>query len=179
MPSDFDLAALIQQHQAGVWRYLRVLGCDSAAADDLTQEVFLAALERPFEQYSVSATAAYLRTVAKHLFLAALRKDARWVSQETLTLEQCEQADAEWAKYAGRDSGTAYLDALERCFAALDAQSQQALNLRFRDDAARGEIARSLGLSEDGAKNVIQRAKGKLKLCIERRLAAEDPAPRM
>ena len=34
-------AELIERHQRGVWRYLRMLGCDSSTADDLTQETFL------------------------------------------------------------------------------------------------------------------------------------------
>jgi len=29
-------AEIIETHQAGVWRYLRFLGCDEAQADDLT-----------------------------------------------------------------------------------------------------------------------------------------------
>ena len=44
-----QLADLVRQHQAGVWRYLRFLGCDRPLADDLTQETFLAVLETPFD----------------------------------------------------------------------------------------------------------------------------------
>jgi RNA polymerase sigma-70 factor (ECF subfamily) len=32
----FDPAQIIKEHQAGVWRYLRALGCDSQQADDFT-----------------------------------------------------------------------------------------------------------------------------------------------
>ena len=38
-----DLASLVTLHQAGVWRYLRALGCDASLADDLTQDTFLEA----------------------------------------------------------------------------------------------------------------------------------------
>ena len=31
----FVIEELIAKHQAGVWRYLRALGCDGALADDL------------------------------------------------------------------------------------------------------------------------------------------------
>ena len=37
-----DLAELVREHQADVWRYLRYLGADGHDADDLTQETFLA-----------------------------------------------------------------------------------------------------------------------------------------
>ncbi|HCK71704.1 MAG TPA: sigma-70 family RNA polymerase sigma factor, partial [Planctomycetaceae bacterium] len=31
---------MITQHQSGVWRYLRVIGCEATLADDITQETF-------------------------------------------------------------------------------------------------------------------------------------------
>ena len=46
--SPLDVARLVREHQAGVWRYLRVLGCPATEAEDLTQETFLAVLTRPF-----------------------------------------------------------------------------------------------------------------------------------
>jgi len=36
-----EMAALVRAHQAGVWRYLRFLGCEPSEADDLVQETFL------------------------------------------------------------------------------------------------------------------------------------------
>lgn len=56
----FDPERLIEAHQAGIWRYLRALGCDASQAEDLTQETFLAVLQKPFQDYNPAATAAYL-----------------------------------------------------------------------------------------------------------------------
>src|SRR5262245_43445502 len=64
--SKVDLAALMEAHQAGVWRFLRVLGADVALADDLTQETFLSVYRAGFEDRGEKSTRAYLRTVAKH-----------------------------------------------------------------------------------------------------------------
>lgn len=166
MPSKLDLAALVEEHQAGVWRYLRVLGCDRSLADDLTQETFLAVIAKPFELHSPAATAAYLRTVARHIFLAMLRRQGRIVPPEELV-----QREEAWQHYAG-DGGSAYLDALETCMQSLDDRSRQALDMRYRDKASRHDIAKVLGLSYDGAKNLLHRAKQKLKDCIERRLGS-------
>ena len=59
----FAPAQIVKEHQAGVWRYLRALGCDSQQADDFTQETFLKVLTKPFDDYNPAATAAYLRRV--------------------------------------------------------------------------------------------------------------------
>ena len=90
-----DLASLINSHQAGVWRYLRVLGCSAAEADDLTQETFLAVWQRPFQQYSAAATSAYLRTVARNLFLTARRRGSKQVP-----LGELEELEAAWGRWA-------------------------------------------------------------------------------
>ena len=70
----FDPVELIETHQAGVWRYLRALGCQPAQADDLTQETFLAVLRKPFEYRGREAAAAYLRRVARRQWLMSARK---------------------------------------------------------------------------------------------------------
>ena len=72
-----ELSDLVQAHQAGIWRYLRFLGCEAAQADDLTQETFLALHARPPADRSAEATSAYIRTVARNLFLMSLRRSRR------------------------------------------------------------------------------------------------------
>src|SRR5687768_10008418 len=106
-------AELVQRHQAAVWRYLRFLGCDEARADDLLQETFLAVLEKPFEQRCDVATAAYLRTVARNRFLAAVRKE-----KNALTLAELAIAEEVWSQTPGAGSDE-YLDSLGDCLEEL------------------------------------------------------------
>ncbi len=81
-----DVEALIVAHQAGVWRYLRFLGCDRAQADDITQETFLQVLRRGFEERGERETAAWLRTVARNCFLMNVRRTRHVQSVEDLDL---------------------------------------------------------------------------------------------
>lgn len=178
----FDAARLIQEHQAGVWRYLRVLGCDAAEAEDLTQETFLAVLQKPFQDYQRAATAAYLRQIARNLLISSRRRSARGaaVQKEMVEKEMAEwnAAEAAWLRWSGQDDGQARLAALRRCLQTLTARARQALELRFGQQASRNAIAAALGMSEDGAKNVLQRAKQHLRTCIEQEIAKEiSPHP--
>jgi RNA polymerase sigma-70 factor (ECF subfamily) len=156
---------LIVEHQAGVWRYVRALGCDAAEADDLTQETFLAVLQRPFNHYNSAATAAYLRRVAYNRFISARRRSGRVV-----LMEQIEQIDGSWTRLASDDQGEALLDALRGCLDHLTERARWALEMRFRDGLSRQQIAAALGLTEHGAKNLMQRAKKQLRICIEGKL---------
>lgn len=164
-PAPIDVEELIHKHQTGIWRYLRALGCDCALADDLTQETFLAVLKKPFEQINFAATNAYLRRVAYHLLISHRRRTGK-----VLLTDQAESLEVDWMRWAGFDGGDGALDLLADCFHRLTERAQLSLQLRFRDNAAREEIAAALGVSEHGAKNLMQRAKTQLKECVESRL---------
>src|SRR3954470_13744752 len=111
-----DLASLVRQHQAGVWRYVRFLGADPTEADDLTQETFLALARGGFVERDERQTAGYLRVVARNQVLALRRKQNREI--DTVGLEA---ADRVWAAAAGHDGSlTNYLDALRDCVDQLE-----------------------------------------------------------
>ena len=164
-PDAIDAEKLIEEHQAGIWRYLRALGCDSSEADDLTQETFLAVLQRPFTPYSPAATAAYLRKVAYNRFISARRR-----SNRVVLMEQIEEIDQAWNRLVSDDQGEALLDALKDCLAHLSERARWSLEMRFRDRMPRAQIAEALKITEHGAKNLMQRAKKQLRECIEGKL---------
>lgn len=162
---EVDLVSLVTRYQTGVWRYLRALGCDASLADDLTQDTFLEVMRRPFTQYNERATAAYLRRVAHNFFISRRRRDGRM----TIT-EHAEELEAAWMRWAGFDNGDRAIDALNACFERLTDRAKLALRLRFAEDSSRQSIAENLGITEHGAKNLMQRAKTMLKECVEARL---------
>lgn len=164
--TEFDAAGLIEKHQAGVWRYLRALGCEPAEADDLTQETFLAVLRRPFTEFNDIATTAYLRKVAHNQLVSARRRMGR-----VIAVEDIEEFDAVWEDWTGRDDNSEeMLIALRECLEELTKRARFALELRFRDRESRVNIAAALGITDHGARNLMQRAKQQLKICIEGKL---------
>lgn len=168
MSSEIDPAQLIADHQVGLWRYLRALGCESNEAEDLTQETFLAVLRKPFEYYGKAAAASYLRKVAYHRFISARRK----TSKEVLT-DELERIDENWSRWLtqSQNDGSEAIDFLKECLRQLTKRAHWALEMRFRDKLTRVEIAKNLEITEHGAKNLMQRAKQKLRDCIEGKLS--------
>jgi RNA polymerase sigma-70 factor (ECF subfamily) len=153
---------LIGAYQAGIWRYLRALGCNPAEADDLTQDTFVSVLKKPFEQFNPSATAGYLRRVAYNRFISVRRRERRVV----LT-EQIQEVDQSWNGLVSDGHGELLLDTLRTCLEHLPKRARWALEMRFRDQLTRAEIAAALEITEDGAKNLMQRAKKQLRECVE------------
>lgn len=132
-------AELIARHQKGIWRYLRMLGCDSSTADDLTQETFLRVLRRDnFVQHSDAATSSYLRRTAYNLLVSMHRKQ-----RKVQTLCEPGLLDEIWDRWAGKDlSGDTAVESLRNCLAALTQRAQTALRMRFAEQASRVEIVR-------------------------------------
>ena len=165
----FDPVRLIQAYQAGIWRYLRALGCEASLAEDLTQDTFLAVLQRPFNDVSPAATSAYLRKTALNLLISHERRAGR-----VRAVEDIEQLDRTWTRWAGDDDGEMVLSHLRDCLDRLTDRARLALEMRFRGDASREEIAAALEITQHGAKNLMQRAKQTLREGIESKLSISD-----
>jgi RNA polymerase sigma-70 factor (ECF subfamily) len=164
-----DLASLVQRHQAGVWRYLRFLGADTAEADDLTQETFLAVARGDFVERDDRQTIGYLRVVARNQLLALRRKQNREVSTV-----QLEAADSVFSAAAGPDGSlTRYLDALRDCLEQLEGRSRQAIDLHYGEHAGREAIAAQLAMQAEGVKTLLRRTRQVLRECVERKLKNE------
>lgn len=168
MTAEEQLASLMRTHQAGVWRYLRMLGCEPGHADDLTQEVFLYVLQKPFDERSRAETASYLRTAARHLFLNQLRSPG-----SRMAVGNLDEADAAWAAVTPGEDNDARQEALRRCLEQLPERARRAVQLRYGEDAGSARIARALDTSEDGVKALLARTRIQLRECIERKLAPE------
>jgi RNA polymerase sigma-70 factor, ECF subfamily len=161
-----DLPALMREHQAGIWRYLRALGAEPALADDLTQDTFLAVLRKPFEQRSRPETVGYLRMVARNLLLNERRRNGRELSNGDI-----ERLHERYAQLAGTGDGEAIVAALRECLETVESKARQALDMQYRDGSARAAIAEALDMTADGIKTLMKRTRARLRKCVERRLA--------
>lgn len=158
------LEELVAAHQSMVRGFLRFLGCPPHLVDDVCQDVFLSVLASPFEHRSVEQTAAYLRKVARHLFLKAMQRERR----RPLPLEQ-DAAESAWLTFEGEDGGESTMSALRDCLRLLTGRPAEVIRLRYREGLRRDAIRARLGLSEGGVKSILIRARARLRECVERK----------
>ena len=161
-----DIVALMKAHQSNVWRYLRMLGCEPAEADDFTQEVFLSVLRQPFEEISERQSGAYLRAVARNLYVSYLRRESR-----KLPFGDAEDAESAWLEHTPNEDSTPWLDALQTCVQGLDERQREVVKLRYRMNYSREEMAAALDVTAKAVKGLLSRAKSNLKECVEGKLA--------
>ncbi|MCA9139423.1 MAG: sigma-70 family RNA polymerase sigma factor [Planctomycetales bacterium] len=158
----------VVQHRQAVWQFLRALGCDFILADDLTQEAILRLLKhKEFQPINHAATASYLRRVAHNLVISHHHKHRR-----TSTTAELEVPFERWnGMDLDEDPAT---EALKSCLSNLTERSQKALIMKYGLELGVEEIGQELGISRDGAKNLLQRAKCYLRQCIQRKFGQLD-----
>ena len=158
----------VKRHQGSVRGYLSYLGCSGDRLDDLVQDVFLSFLSSNFEDRGELATRAFLRRIARNLFLKGIERERRQMVQADPAL-----AEGVWTRFEGEDAGSGYLSALRECLAGLRGRALEVLRLRYEESVQLAGVAQKLGLSESGVKSILVRTKRKLRDCIERRLGVQ------
>lgn len=153
----------VQDHQAGVWRYLRLLRVPAADVDDLLQDTFLTLLRR-FRDPPAEPTA-LLRSIARGLWIDRLR----WLARRR-AVERADLVDQALAETPDDPHLALWIDALAACRERLTDRARHAVDLAYRDGLDRDTIARELGIATSTAKNLLVQAKKTLKECIEARM---------
>ncbi|MDO8348705.1 MAG: sigma-70 family RNA polymerase sigma factor [Planctomycetota bacterium] len=157
------VADFVQRHQAGVWRFLRLLGCGGQQAEEIAQDALVLALQRGVHRHDDDSAAAFLRQTAKFLWLREQRADRRRAERHAAAAERL------WQRELEVDAGEGWLQALDQCLESLPARSRLALERTYRDGLGRSDLGAELGIGEHGVRTLLQRLRAALRECIERR----------
>jgi RNA polymerase sigma-70 factor, ECF subfamily len=152
-PRAFD--ALYRRYLARVYRYLRAHVGSDDEADDLTQQVFLKALDA-LPRYRPRGTpfVAWLFQIARHTAADAYRRRRPTVAWDAVPEALHPLAEQEPEAAALRLEALAQLGVL---LARLDARRRELLALRFAAGLTAPEIAKVVGKSPDAVKKQLSR----------------------
>ena len=147
-----DLSTLYRQYAPDVFRFALYLSGDRDEAEDITSETFVRAWTSP-ERIRAATVKGYLLTIARNLFLQALRKKRRHVG-----LEGVELPDPRPGPHAQAEQSSEVRAALAE-LQKLSEVDRAALLMRAVHDMPYEEIARTLGLSLSATKVKIHRTR--------------------
>jgi RNA polymerase sigma-70 factor (ECF subfamily) len=157
-----DFSSLYERYAQDVYHFALYLCGDPVEAEDITAETFVRAWVTPGE-IAGGTVKAYLFTIARNLYRAERRRDARQVALED------HWPDPE----PGPEAVTGTRQELRAVLAALQTlppTDRAALLLHVREGLPYAEIATVLGLSVAAVKVKIHRARLKLnRLCAPER----------
>lgn len=155
------VAALYREEAARLVGMLTVYVGDRGVAEELAQEAFLR-LQRSWDRVrEPEAAAAYLRSVAFNLARSRFRRLARAVVPFAREVAVGSAEDG----FVLRDDQRAVVAAV----AQLPSQQRGCVVLRYYADLGIGDIARTLGISENSVKTHLRRALDRLETLLEDR----------
>ena len=152
------METIYRSHAESVYRFAYWLCGDGHEAEDIVSETFIRAwggLENP----AVGTIKAYLFTIARNVFLARRKRNARYTALPERVAAPSLPPDAPAER---RDQVRAVMAAMQE----LNESDRAALLMRVQHDLSYQEIARSLGISIAAAKVRVHRARLRLnRLC--------------
>lgn len=138
---------------------------DVHSADDIFQQVVLAALEHRAEFRDVGHVLAWALRAARHRAVDACRsRHAKALPDEVLDLLESPDADPADGSWSDRT------EALHRCLAELTPSARGLLQLRYGEGLAAVDIARQLRRTADAVYQNLSRLHRGLRECVEKRL---------
>jgi RNA polymerase sigma factor (sigma-70 family) len=143
---------------------LRQVGGDTHLAGDVAQQVFIAAAQKARTLAAHPAPVAWLFTSTHHAAAALMRGRRRRQHRETEAslMEEAVPTDAavDWRQLG---------PALDEALLDLNERERSALVLRYLDQRSMVEVSSRLGLSERGARKLLDRALDRLRRRLARR----------
>ncbi|MBA4064675.1 MAG: hypothetical protein C0501_13365 [Isosphaera sp.] len=145
---------------------------DVHAADDVFQQLVLAALEHPGHFRDADHLLAWSLRAARHRAVdAARRRRVRTLDDEAL-----DALEAHWSGTPAADP-PARVEALQWCLAKVPAAGREVLRLRYEGGLSCGEVADRLRRSVDAVYQTLSRLHRRLRECVEQHLKRSATRP--
>ena len=161
---------IIRTHQGLIRGYVARLAPDPVTADDLAQEVFLAALRSLDRVDPERGIRDYLLGIARNLGRLAWRE--RMKGKEI-------PGDALFAAISARvepDAGSdRRISALQQCLQGLAPKALEVVLRHYRDERRCDEISTEIGTTPSNIRSILTRARQALRECVRLRLGSVSP----
>lgn len=167
-PVTIGVQQLFVRHQPALRSFAIALTGDFAVAEDVVQETFLTITAKAADFEPGTNFVAWACAIAR-LKVLENRRAARRFSPAVVEV----LADAIPADELASDLGHERLPLLLACLEQLPPKAQELVRLRYFLEQGPTAIAASLGRSVAGVNAALLKARESLRMCIERRLAAE------
>jgi RNA polymerase sigma-70 factor (ECF subfamily) len=166
-----QVAALVMHHRESLYAYILACVRHHADAEDILQNVALAAVEADDPPLADERFLAWTREIARRRVLEHWRKSGRVTPMDPRLAQRLAEA-AE--RVEQKRAGTTHREALLECVEKLPAESREILAARYADDSADvAAIAEQFGRTEQGVYSLLYRLRLILRDCIEQRLNTE------
>lgn len=160
---------LLMKHRSELFAYLLASTRNPHDAEDLLQDVSLAASSSWTQYRPDSPFLPWAREIARRRILDFARKRGRRMA--LLEPEILERLDAAAVTLEAEPPVDPRRDALGRCLGGIGGTARRVMDLRYADRLEVGRIAAELRRSVQATYAILKRTKQILRDCVERRLS--------
>jgi RNA polymerase sigma-70 factor (ECF subfamily) len=152
---------LVRRHGSTVRGLLRRLGADSATADDLAQDAFMAGFEQVADFRGEGTFGAWIKKIAARLYLKKVKREARLIFSDTI-----EPAEDVMMRDASGDAASR-MD-LDEALKVLSRGERLCVSLCYGADWSHAEAAEVLNIPIGTVKSHVKRGLDKLRAKLAR-----------
>lgn len=162
---------LLMKHRMELYAYLMAAVRNPHDAEDLLQDVSLAASTSWAQYQPGTPFTAWAREIARRRVLDfAKRRNRRAALLEPEVLERLDQASVRLEAEQPIDP---HRDALRACLTKVDGDARRVLELRYGEKHEVSKIARLIGRTVQASYAILKRTKEMLRDCVARRITSE------
>lgn len=144
--------------------YVAALSRDPGAVDDLSQEVFVRAIERIDRLQSPDKAGAFLRGIARHVVQEHFRGKTRDNNFLDITIHALsDEGDSVWRAASDRET----LIKLSMLIEELPVVARRMFEMRYHDGCSSNEIAQTFGISPGAVRITLMRTRDRLRQRLE------------
>lgn len=158
--ADWLAMTFSEEIQLMVQRYVRALCWDPHAAADLSQEVFLRAIERSHRIYTPENPVSFLKGIARKVVLEHRRERQRGQRYDEVVVESLVDGSAEIAEVAAEREQR---DRLHQAIEALPIVSRRLLEMRYHDNCDATTIAAAFEMTPVAVRVTLKRIRDRLR----------------
>jgi RNA polymerase sigma factor (sigma-70 family) len=161
---------LVREHEKMLHAYLMGLVGDATLAEDIAQEAFVQAYRKLSTLRNKEAFGAWLRTIARNIALAALKRRGREIPTDPEVLRGMEEV---FTSLDNRSLGGKWeerVTLVRNCFEDLPETLRSVCTLHYFEDQLAKDIAGVLRISLAAVLKRLERARQAIRQCVEKKL---------
>lgn len=173
-PTQPEYEDLVKSHQKALREFLYLICPNQSAREDILQETNRVLLQKRSNFQLGTNFGAWARKIARLQYMSYLKQ------RKTKSL-LCFDSDlvqvlAKTVEKEGEDLAQQRMEVLPKCLLALDVADRELVKLKYEQQLSLKTISEITGRSEGGLKQAYMRLRKSLGECIDRKLAAYQPA---
>jgi RNA polymerase sigma-70 factor (ECF subfamily) len=164
---------LVREHEGMLFSYVLSIVGDTGLAEDVAQEAFVQAYRKLDTLRNKDSFAPWLRTIARNIAYAELRRKGREVPTDPEIIQGMEDVYGRLDDTTVGDTWQERARALRTCFEALPDRLRSACGLHYFEDKKTDEVASLLKIGLNAVLKRLERARKAIRRCVEKRLGLE------